>query len=172
MEPEQLSLRMRDPDDERMRPRRGVVALSMAAAASMSVIALYQAGLLRHLPQPKVRWIDSDRVDASPLAYSRGQVGDAFLGALNWSVTATLAAMGGPDRAREQPWIPIALAGKVAFDVANVARMSSVQWSSFRAFCVWCLAAGVSTCASAPLVVPEARDAVHALRKRAAEARR
>ena len=49
-------------------------------------------------------------------------MGDAFLGLVSYGITMTLAAMGPPHRAVERPSLPLALAGKVAFDVATAAK--------------------------------------------------
>jgi hypothetical protein len=67
---------------------------------------------------------------------------------------------------RERPWLPLALAGKVAFDVLQAAKLTRDQWAKHRAFCSWCLLAAGATLAMAPLVVPEARAALGALRGR------
>ncbi len=53
---------------------------------------------------------DADKVDASEEAYSHLQMGDAFIGLGSYAATMGLAAMGAKDRAKAQPWIPLALA--------------------------------------------------------------
>jgi uncharacterized membrane protein len=102
-------------------------------------------------------------VDASAEAFERFEVGDAFLGFVSYGVTMTLAAMGPPARATRQPWIPLALAGKVAFDVTTAARLTVDQWTKHQAFCFWCLVAATATFATAALVVDETRRALSTL---------
>ena len=68
--------------------------------------------------------------------------------------------MGGADRATRTPWIPIALAAKVGFDVANAVRLTVAQWRDYRAFCFWCLIAASATFAMAPLAIPETKKAL------------
>jgi hypothetical protein len=80
----------------------------------------------------------------------------------------TLAAMGGEQRAAEQPWIPLALAAKVAFDVANAIRLTIDQFGKQKRFCTLCLIAALATAATAPLVVPETREAIRVMQGRAA----
>jgi uncharacterized membrane protein len=160
MDPEDLSRAVRQTIDPTMSRRRGVIALSLAAAGSMGLIALYQSGLIRHIPEPPLPALDADKVDASAEAFERFEVGDAFLGFVSYGVTMTLAAMGPPDRAMRQPWIPLTLAGKVAFDVATAAKLTVDQWTKHKAFCFWCLVAATATFATAPLVVGEARRAL------------
>jgi uncharacterized membrane protein len=143
-----------------------VIGLSLAAASSMGLIALYQAGVIRHIPESPLPALNADKVDASAEAFERLEVGDAFLGFVSYGTTMLLAAMGPPDRARRQPWIPLALAGKVAFDVATAAKLTVDQWVKHKAFCFWCLVAAAATFATAPLVVGEARSSLSALASR------
>src|SRR5947207_67163 len=119
-----LSRELRTGTSPDLRRRRGIVGLSLLASASMGVIALYQTGLIRHLPEPPLPRLNADKVDASAEAYEKLAVPDAILGLGSYAATMGLAAMGGNDRARNLPLIPLALAAKVAFDVANAARLS------------------------------------------------
>ena len=98
-------------------------------------------------------------MDASPEAYEWLSTPDAILGVTSFGVTMTLAAMGGRDRARKQPYIPLALAAKTVLDVFNAARLTRDQWTKHRAFCIWCLIAAGSTLASLPFVIPETAEA-------------
>jgi len=102
----------------------------------MGFIALYQLGLIRHLPDPPLPMMNADRVDGSAEAYERFRMPDAVLGFGSYAVTMALAAMGGTRRARETPWIPLALAAKIAFDASNAGKLSVDQWTKHRAFCV------------------------------------
>ena len=137
--------------------RRGVIALSLTASAAMSVIAMYQTGLIKHLPEPPLPFFDADRIDASEEAYRRFSTPDALLGLGSYAMTAGLAAMGGRDRER---WISLAMAAKVAFDAGNALRLTVVQWKRYRAWCFWCLIAAGATFAMVPLVIPEALAAI------------
>ena len=71
--------------------------------------------------------------------------------------------MGGKDRARTQPWIPLALAAKVAFDTSQAIRLTVDQATKQKAFCFWCLLSAASTFATVPLVIPETRAAIRQL---------
>ena len=84
----------------------------------------------------------------------------------SYAVTLGLAALGGPDRARTRPWVPLALAGKVALDALQAGKLTWDQWARHRAFCSWCLLAAGATLAMVPLVLPEARAALEQLRRR------
>jgi len=163
MTPEELSEQLRNSDNEYLRRRRTVVGLSLVAVGSMGLIALYQMGIIKHLPEPPLPRLDADKVDASPEAYSRFSMPDGFLGLGSYAMTMGLAAMGGQDRARTDPWIPLALAAKVAFDTSQAVRLTVDQATKEKAFCSWCLLSALATFATVPFVIPEARAAIRQL---------
>lgn len=164
MKPEVLSRQLRTGNGEMLRRRRQLVALQLIGVAAMSPIVLYQMGIIRHLPEPPLPPLDADRVDAAAEAYAILRTPDAVLGIVNYGVTMALAAAGGEDRARHQPWLPLLLAGKVVVDAANAGRLTVAQWTQHRAFCSWCLLGAAASFASLPLVVAEARAAQRSLR--------
>jgi uncharacterized membrane protein len=126
----------------------------------MSVIALYQLGILRSVPEPPARRFDSDSITGSAKAYSLLATPDAVLAMGSYAVTMTLAAMGSPDRVNEQPLLPIALAAKVGVDAVVAAKYTLDEWMNHGALCFWCLVAAAATFASVPLVIREARSAL------------
>ncbi len=163
-----VSRELRTGDDVHLRHRRRVTAWSTTAIASLSAVTLYQMGVLRHLPEPPLPGLDSDAVDASAEAYATGPMPDAALGIASYAVTLCLAVLGGRDRARRRPWIPLALAAKVAADAAAAAGLTLEQGTRHRRFCAYCLVTAVATAASVPHVLPEARAAWRGLRARRA----
>lgn len=131
----------------------------------MGLVAAYQAGLLRRVPEPPLRLFDADHVDASAEAYQYLKVPDAALGLVSYATTLALATAGNARRAEERPWLPVALAAKVALDAAGAIYLSAEQASKHRRFCSWCLAASAATMAMVPQVVPETRAAATSLRR-------
>ena len=126
---------------------------------SLGVVTAYQMGLLRHVPEPPLPRLDADTVDASGEAYRVLLVPDGSLGLLSYAGTLVLAGMGSRRRAEHQPWVPLALAAKVALDAAAALFLTAEQLSKHRKLCSWCgLAAGASL-AMVPQVIPEARVA-------------
>ncbi len=166
MRPEELSRQLREGTGRFLARRRGVVGTSLVSIGSMALISLYQTGIIKHLPDPPLPRFDSDRVDASPEAYSMLSMPDAPIGLGSYAATLALAAMGGEDRARERPWIPLALAAKALVDAAQAGKLTVDQWKDHRAFCVWCLLAAGGTFATVPLVIPEACAALRHLLSR------
>ncbi|HEY3228628.1 MAG TPA: vitamin K epoxide reductase family protein [Roseiflexaceae bacterium] len=117
--------------------RRWIVGLSLANAALLAFLSLYQVGILRRLPDPPLPLIDSNRVDAGRDAYARFWMPDGILGALAYLVTAALAAMGGKDRWSEGLWwVVLLLAAKILFEVYNAAKLTVISWAHYRAFCI------------------------------------
>jgi hypothetical protein len=164
MDPERLSRELRREHGSTLTDRRTVTAFSFVALGAMAVVALYQVGILEHLPDPPLASFDSERIVRSPDAYARMSTPDAVLAIGSYAGTALLASMGGSDRARARPWLPIALAAKVGFDVYQAAAHSVNQWTKHRAFCSWCLAAAAASFATVPYVVPETRTALSTVR--------
>jgi uncharacterized membrane protein len=164
MDPEQLSRELREQRSEFLENRRAIVGLNMVAAGCMGLITLYQMGIIRHLPEPRLPLFDADKVDASAEAYQKLSTPDAVLGLGSYAATMVLASMGGKDRARDEPWLPILLAAKLAFDAAQAGRLSIHQWTRHRAFCIWCLIAAGATFLSVPFAVAETRAALESVR--------
>ncbi|MHB8525802.1 MAG: vitamin K epoxide reductase family protein [Candidatus Acidiferrales bacterium] len=160
---EALGSGLRHGSRKSLRRRRGVFGLFLAASASMSVIALYQMGILRRVPEPSLPGLNSDNVTGSAQAYSLLATPDAVLAMGSYAMTMTLAAMGSPDRASEQPLLPIALAVKVGFDAVMAAIYTLDEWRKHHSLCSWCLLSSAATFASVPLVIPEARRAIRRL---------
>ncbi|MGI9119860.1 MAG: vitamin K epoxide reductase family protein [Acidimicrobiales bacterium] len=63
------------------------------------------------------------------------------LGLANYAATLALATTGNANRHRERPWLPLALAAKIAADAASGVYLTVEQASKHRQFCSWCLVA-------------------------------
>ena len=143
--------------------RRRIAALSLGAMSALGVVAAYQNGLIRRLPEPPLPGLGGGDVDASAEAYQYLKTPDAALGLASQAVTLVLAGMGGRHRASERPWVPLALAAKVVLDAAGGAYLTAEQASRHKRFCSWCLAAALANVATVPQVLPEARAAWRSL---------
>lgn len=130
----------------------------------MGVVAAYQNGLFRHLPEPPLAVLDADRVDASGEAYQLLKTPDAALGLSSYALTLVLAGAGTARRVEERPWLPLAMAAKVAADALGGLYLTAEQASKHRRFCSWCLLATVASVAMVPQVLPETRAALRQLR--------
>ncbi|MGY1714626.1 vitamin K epoxide reductase family protein [Geodermatophilus nigrescens] len=158
---EAVSDDLRRRDSPLLTRRRRVAGLALGAIASFVPVAAYQAGLLRHLPDPPLPFLDSDRVDASGEAYRLGLVPDSALGIASYAATLALATAGRDGR---PPWLALATAAKVAADAAGALLLTAEQVTRHRRVCTYCTAASALTLAMVPQVLPEARAAWRALR--------
>jgi len=164
---EMLSDFWRRHDDPLLRHRRQVTGLALGAAGALGVVSLYQVGILKHVPEPPITVLDADRVDASGEAYTLGSMPDGLIGVASFALTAVLATLGGPDRHRRTPWLPIVLAAKVAADAFGSGLLTAEQATRHRRYCSWCLTAAGASIAMIPAALPEARAAWRTLRRRA-----
>ncbi len=162
--PAELSRQLRTEEGGFLPQRRGILGCALGAAGAMGVIALYQLGVIDHLPDPPLPYFDSDKVDAAPQAYGWFSTPDAPLGLATYAATAVLTSMGGADRFARRPWLPLALAVKTGADAAQAAKLTRDQWTKHGAFCVWCLIAAGCSFGAAALALPEARAAWRSLR--------
>lgn len=143
--------------------RRRIAALSLLSAGAMGVVAAYQNGLVPNLPEPPSPIFNARRADAAGEAYALLHVPDAALGLISYGITLALAGMGSEDRHRTTPWVPLALAGKVAADAVGGMYLTAEQATKHHKFCSWCLAASVASIAMVTQVVPETRLALRRL---------
>ena len=73
MDRQQFSRELREGTSDDLRRRRAIIAISLAGMASMSTVSLYQAGMLKQLPDLPLSGFDSEEVAGSPAAYWWGR---------------------------------------------------------------------------------------------------
>ncbi len=146
--------------------RRGIILTSFGAGLCMMVIGLYQTGITRHLRDLPLRRFKSSQVAAVPPAYRPLglPIPDSLLGLVSYAATAALAGLGGPDRHRRAPALVLLMAAKVYGDAALGATLSALQWSWYRAFCMYCVTTSALSLVAAVLAIPETRAALQQIR--------
>jgi uncharacterized membrane protein len=140
--------------------RRWVAGLTSLAGFALGVVGLYQFGILRRVPELPLPFLDADAVDASGEAYQELRTPDAALGLASAAVTLALAGMGDRSRARDRPWVPVALAAKTAADAVGGSYLMAEQITKHRRICSWCTVAALAQAAALPVALPEARAAL------------
>lgn len=146
--------------------RRRTALLQTAAAGTLAVVGLYQFGVLRSVPEPRLPGLGADSVDAAGEAYELFHTPDSTLGIASAGVSLVLAGMGSQDRHEEQPWIPLALAVKSVADAAGGLYLFAEQVTKHQKVCSWCTVSAALLVATVPVVLPEARAAWRTLRRR------
>ena len=152
----ELSRDLRDCAGDFLGHRRVAAALTLVGMASLAAISLYQMGIFKRLPEPAIAVLDARKVNGSAEAYSILNTPDAVLGLGSYAATLGLIAMGGPDRARSRPWIPLALAAKSSLDSIQAGALTGKSWFKFRAFSLYSLVTALCTFFVLPVVLPEA----------------
>lgn len=155
MNPTQLSHELRETTSPDLVRRRWILGLSALGTVIGNVVAMYQTGIIRRLPDPKLPLIDSNKVNASDYAYKRLDTPDALLMVGTYALTAALAGAGGKDRAEQNPALPIAMGVKTLFDTATNLKLAREEWQSNKALCFYCQAATVLSAVSVVLAFPE-----------------
>ncbi len=166
MDPQQLSRELRKGSSPDMTRRRWIIGLNLIGVTMGQIVAIYQTGIVRQLPDPPGSLFDATRVDASEYAYRRLRTPDALIMIVSYGATAWLAGAGGLDRARDNPLLPIAMGLKTLGDAAVALELAREEWQENQAFCEYCQVATLASIASVVLAVPEVARAVRYLRDR------
>ena len=166
MTPSQLSRELRLAQTPDLKRRRGIFALSMAGIGIAQIVSLYQVGIIKHLPDPPLDVIDSNKVNASDYAYKRLQTPDGVLMILTYALTAWLAASGGKDRAQTLPAVPLLMGVKALGDVLTNLELAREEWNDNKKLCAYCQGASVLSIIILCLAAPEAIRAARGLMKR------
>ncbi|WP_217624158.1 vitamin K epoxide reductase family protein [Streptomyces sp. TRM64462] len=143
--------------------RRAVAGLVLGASVSYGVVALYQFGLVRRLPEPPLPGVDAERVDATGEAYALLRTPDAAVALASAGITLVLTGAGGRLRHRDHPWLVLLAAGKAVGDAGAAAVLFVEQVAGHRAVCSWCTLAALCHVAAVPPALKEARAALSAL---------
>ena len=156
---QKLGDELRDGTGDFLCCRRVAASLAVVSIASLGVVALYQLGIFRRLPEPPFPGLNAEKVNGSAEAYALLCTPDAVLGLGSYAATLGLAAMGGANRARTTPWIPLAFAAKAGLDALQAATLTRKSWVRYRAFSLYSLVTALATFLTLPAVVPEATAA-------------
>ena len=159
MNAHELSRDLRGGAGDFLRHRRVAASLTLVGMASLAAISLYQMGIYKRLLEPSIPVLDAEKVNGSAEAYGILNTPDAVLGLGSYAATLGLIAMGGPNRAQSQPWIPLALAAKSSLDSFQAGALTGKSWLKFRAFSLYSLVTALCTFLVLPVVLPEARAA-------------
>ena len=154
-----------------MRPdciRRVVMALALVGCGIAAYLARFELGWSTSVWDPVFGSATSEAVLTSSLSRAL-PVPDAALGACAYAVEFALAAIGGPERWRERPWIVLVFGVVVAaLAVAAVALVLS-QVLIVHAFCSLCLGSALISFINTALAREEVFASVRVLQ---ADARR
>jgi uncharacterized membrane protein len=157
---------LRQSDAPQMVLRRAVIGASLVGIACMAVTTLFQSGMLRRLADVPLRDFDSDRVNASDLAYGWGMP-DSPISIVAHAAAIAIAAYGAEDRAATQPAVPLAATAAALPGAATAARylfhdMPVVE----KRWCPYCIVDALAHIAAFGFTLWEARQALGRLSQR------
>jgi uncharacterized membrane protein len=163
LEPSRLSRELREETSADLTRRRIGIGLSLLGAALGGVVAAYQTGMIKRLPDilPGAIW-DAEKVDASDYAYRYLQQPDAPAMIVTFGLTMMALAAGGKDRARQNPALPMVTTAKAATDLAVCLALAQQEWAENKKLCSYCQIATVISAATLALSVPETARALGA----------
>ena len=162
MNPQQLRDDLRQGETAEMGRRRAIVGLSLVGMAAMTPVSLLQTGVVRHLPDPPVGGFNSDKANLSETAYKLG-VPDGTLALASLAANVPLAAWGGRDRARQQPWVALVAARKALADAVGAGGYFWQMASGKQPWCAYCITGALANFGILALAVPEAVTALRGL---------
>lgn len=152
--------------DEEMRLRRAIVGVSLAGIAAMGIVTLFQTGIVKHLPDPPIGSFKTDKVNSSHEAYRRGTP-DAPIAVTTHAINMVLATLGGRDRARRAPWLPILATLFAVPQAATAAQYLFHQMPKVdKAWCPYCIVDALTMFATLGLTARESITGVRSLMSR------
>lgn len=159
---------LRSPGGDRsLRRRRWLTALGALGLVDAAMMALYQLGVVRRLPDLPLPHFDSNAVVGSRAAYVLGTP-DATLGALQLAATLALAGAGGTRKSGRSPWLGVALGASTIGGAIGAAAYLYDMIAREKKACAYCIPATAISFAMLPLGLAELRDGAMALRSRRA----
>jgi uncharacterized membrane protein len=162
LSPRTLSSELRTRKTPDLARRRWMLGLQLVGVFAGATVGMFQMGMLKRLPDLPLRRFDATRVDASEYGYKYGQTPDALWMIAQYAVSAILVGMGGNDRARDMPAVPLALSAKLLADVGTNLFLARQEWKYNKALCGYCQSATLASIMSFALSLPEARKALAA----------
>lgn len=133
--------------------RRKVLALAAFGVADYSFIALYQAGVIKKLPDLPFKAFDSNKVNAAPDAYMLGAP-DGAVSALIYAATMVLATWKGTKKSGRKPIHDVALGAAIAGNAAGAIYYMNNMLFKQKKLCIHCLVGALNNFAEAIIIAP------------------
>jgi uncharacterized membrane protein len=138
---------------EDLQKRRKIVTLSALGLLDFAVISLYQAGVIKRLPELPFPVFDSNKVNAAPDAYQMGAP-DATISAWIYSTNMVLATVGGTEHSGRKPIHDVLLGATIAANAAGALYYLFNMTFYQKKICPYCIAGAAINLASAVIMRP------------------
>jgi uncharacterized membrane protein len=116
-----------------------MIAACSTAIVALVPVALFQCGVVDHLPDPPFSLFASDHITSSKAAHPLG-IPDSLLGLASYGATLALA-LGAPDSRLARK----ALSGKLLLDGGMATFNAVKQFAEFKRACSWCMLTAAAT---------------------------
>lgn len=139
--------------DEDLQKRRKILGLSALGLVDFAFLSLYQAGVIKRVPDLPWKAFDSNKVNASLDAYQMGAP-DATISAWIYSTNMVLATAGGSKNSGRKPILDLLLGATVAANAAGALYYLSNMAFYQKKICPYCVAGAAINIASAVIMKP------------------
>jgi len=157
-ETQELRRELQESNESDLRVRRAIIGLSLVGMGAMTAVALFQTGIIKHLPDPPLKDFDSDKVNSSDTAYALG-VPDGTLSLASLAANIPIAAFGGENRAETQPLVPLAAAAKASVEAVVAGWYFYQMPTKEKKWCGYCIVGALANFGIAALSLVEAKKA-------------
>jgi len=157
-ETQELRHELQESNESDLRVRRAIIGLSLVGMGAMTAVALFQTGIIKHLPDPPLKDFDSDKVNSSDTAYALG-VPDGTLSLASLAANIPIAAFGGENRAETQPLVPLAAAAKASVEAVVAGWYFYQMPTKEKKWCGYCIVGALANFGIAALSLVEAKKA-------------
>lgn len=129
------------------------MSLSALGLLDFAFISLYQAGVIKRLPEIPFKGFDSNKVNASPDAYQMGAP-DGTISAWIYATNMVLSTAGGSERSGRKPVLDLLLGGAVAANAGGALYYLYNMAFYQKKICPYCIAGAAINVASAVIMRP------------------
>ena len=145
--------------------RRAIIGASLIGTACMAITTLFQSGMVKHLADVPLEDFDSDKVNASDLAYSWGMP-DSPLSIASHAAAIAVASYGAEDRAETQPLVPLAATAAALPAAATAARYLFYDMPvTEKGWCPYCIVDALAHIAVFGFTLWESKKAIDRRRR-------
>ena len=153
MKPADIKTALRKSTSEDLERRRKVIVLSALGLVDFSIISLYQAGVIKRLPDLPYPVFDSNTVNASEDAYIMG-VPDGPVSAAVYAATMVLASAKGDEHSGRKPVFDLLLGATVFANACGAAFYMYTMIFKQKKICLYCVTGALINFMSAAVVAP------------------
>lgn len=138
---------------EDLKKRRKIMGLSALGLLDFAFISLYQAGVIKRLPELPFSAFDSNKVNAAPDAYQMGAP-DAAISAWIYATNMVLSTIGGTEESGRKPIHDLLLGTTIAANAAGALYYLYNMTFYQKKICPYCIAGAAINIASAVIMRP------------------